>query len=104
MNGYIGTEPNIYEQAKERARDDLDRVELTNMLYDFPNVDECLVDGEDEDWRPTRITVGFTPDDGHRDTSEVATVMRRAGYKFADATFAPYNRLAFEERDSEASE
>ena len=97
MSDYVGTEPSVYDQAKERARDDMTRTELTNMLFDFPNVTECLVDGEDEHWRPTTITIGFA-DGGYRDTQEVATVMRRAGYKFSYAVFSPFHRLSFEER------
>lgn len=89
--------PNKYEQAKERARDDLDRTELANMVYDLPGVMELLVDGEDEDWRPTTITVGFEDDHG-RGTDDVAEIMARAGWTFAGATFAPFNRLRFKER------
>ncbi|WP_225336643.1 hypothetical protein [Halomicrobium urmianum] len=94
----MNTTPNAYEQAKERARDDLDRQELANMVYDLPCVIELLVDGEDEDWRPTTITVGFE-DDAGRGTEDVATIMRRAGWAFSGATFSPYNRLRFEERE-----
>jgi hypothetical protein len=102
MTAYIGTEPNVYEQAKERARDDLTRRELTNMLYDFPGVHECLVDHEDDPTLPTTITVGFD-DEGYRDTSEVATVMQRAGWKLDRVVFSPYNRVSFVERTSEVS-
>lgn len=91
--------PTTAEQAKEAARDDLSRTELTNMLYDLSGVYEVLVDGEDEDWRPTTITVGFG-DDGYRYTGDVVTIMRRAGWKFEHAVFGPYNRLCFEEADS----
>jgi len=69
------------------------------MLYDLPNVMEILVDGEDEDWRPTTITVGFD-DDAGRGTDDVAIVMQRAGWRFDGATFSPYNRVRFVERGS----
>lgn len=95
MTDSIDSAPNVYEQAKERARDNLGRTDLTNMVYDLPTVSEILVDGEDEDFRPTTITVGFSNDAG-RGTDDIATIMRRAGWKFDGATFSPYNRLRFE--------
>jgi len=90
--------PSKYEQALERARDDLSRTQLTNMVYDLPDVGEVLVDGEDEGWRPTVITVGFG-DEAGRGTSEVVTIMRRQGYHFDGVVFSPYNRLLFVERE-----
>lgn len=87
--------PNVYEQAREAARDGPPRTELTNLLYDLPCVDEILVDGENEDWRPTTITVGFRD---HRGTDDVAVIMARAGWRFDGATFAPFNRVRFVER------
>jgi len=98
----VGTEPSVYEQAKEVARDDLSRTELTNLLYDFPHVCECVVDGEDKDWQPTRATVRFD-DDAGRDTSEATTVMQCGGYKLADAAFE-LNRLTFVDREDSADE
>lgn len=88
--------PNVYEQAKEAAHDDPSRTDLTNMVYDLPCVHEVLVDGEDEDWRPTTITVGFS-DDAGRGTGDVATIMQRAGWQLDGVTFAPYNRVRFVE-------
>ena len=85
--------PSKLEQAKERARDELTRQELTNMVYGLSNVSEVLVDGEDEDWRPTMITVGFRD---YRATGDVGTIMRRQGWKFVDATFQ-HQRVTFVE-------
>ena len=90
----IESPPSAYDQAKERARDDLTHRELANLVYDLPHVMEILVDGEDEDWRPAVITVGFD-DDAGRGTGEIATIMARAGWRFDGATFHPYNRLRF---------
>jgi len=58
----VGMPPHKYEQAKERARDDLGRQELANILCDLPCVAELLVDGEDEDWREAgRSVSGVRP-------------------------------------------
>lgn len=95
------TTPNVYDQAKEAALDGPSRTELANMVYDLPCVCELLVDGEDEGWRPTAITVGFDDDTG-RGTGDVATIMRRAGWRFEHAVFAPYNRLTFVNRKEAA--
>ena len=85
--------PSKADQAKERARDELTRQELTNLVYGLPNVCEVLVDGEDEDWRPTMITVGFKD---WRATGDVGTIMRRQGWRFVDATFQ-HQRVTFVE-------
>jgi hypothetical protein len=90
------TPPQI-EQAKSAARDGLTRRELTNLLCDLWCTDEVLVDGEDDSWRPTTITVGFS-DDGGRGTDGVALIMARAGWQLDGVTFAPYNRVRFVER------
>ncbi|WP_225334263.1 hypothetical protein [Halomicrobium urmianum] len=42
---------------------------------------------------------GRVEDDAGRGTEDVATIMRRAGWAFSGATFSPYNRLRFEERE-----
>lgn len=89
--------PNPYEQAKEAARDDPSQTELANMVCGLPGVCELLVDGDEEDWRPTTITVGFT-DDAGRETTDVTSIMTRAGWRVEGATFAPYNRLRYVER------
>lgn len=96
----VGMPPHKYEQAKERARDDLGRTELTNMVYDLPCVCEVLVDGEDEDWRPTEITVRFTEDYGGGIDDTIA-VMQRAGWRVDGVTFGTYRRLTFVERGSD---
>jgi hypothetical protein len=84
-------------RAKELARDDPSVRELANCCYDLPHVCEVLVNGNDEEWRPTEVTVGFY-DDGFRGTGDVATIMQRAGWRFERAVFAPYNRLTFVRR------
>lgn len=88
--------PNLYEQAREAARDDPGLTELGDILHDMPAVTEVLVDGRDEDWRPVEITVGFG-DDGYRATDDVLAIMRSAGWKAEHVTFAPYNRIRFSE-------
>jgi hypothetical protein len=90
--------PNAYEQAKEAALDGPTLRELTNMLYDLSCSVGCLVDGEDEDWRPTRITVEFDRDDYGRGTDDVLTIMRRAGYRLESVTFGR-PQLHFEATD-----
>lgn len=79
--------PTAYEQAKEAAFDDPTRQELTNMLYDLPSVVGCMVDGEDEDWRPTRIIIEYRRGDYGRDTDDLLTIMRRAGWQLQAVTF-----------------
>jgi hypothetical protein len=91
--------PHKYEQAKERARDDLDRRELVNLVHDLPCVVETLVDGDDEPWRQTQITIGFTEDYGGG-IDDTITVMQRAGWRVDGVTFGNYRRLAFVERDA----
>ena len=93
--------PSKLEQATERARDELTRQELTNMVYGLSGVCEILVDGDDEDWRPTTITVGF---EDYRVTGDVGTIMRRQGWRFADAVFSPYNRITFVEPGADVDE
>lgn len=93
----IENPPNVYEQAKERAHDDLDRTELTNMVYGLPVVGEVLVDGEDEDWRPTTIMVGFNEDYGSA-IDDAITVMQRAGWSVDGVTFGAYRRIQFKKR------
>lgn len=89
--------PGVYAQALEAAADDPERQELSNMVYGLPDVCELLVDGEDEDWRETTITVGFKDTPGSA-TAHVASIMRTAGWKFDGATFA-HNRLHFVEAE-----
>jgi hypothetical protein len=96
------SEPSVIEQAKEAARDDPSRRELTNLLYDLPGVHEVLVDGEREYWRQVTMTVGFSDSTG-RMTSDVATIMQRAGWQFAGATFS-LERLRFTRRDGDIYE
>lgn len=79
--------------------DDPSRQDLTNMVYDLPHVVEILVDGEDEGWRPTVVTVGFD-DSGHRTSGDVLDIMRAAGWKPDDVTFGPFNRISFVEVDA----
>ena len=93
--------PNTYDQAKERARDDLDRQELTNIVYALPCVCELLVDGDDVDWRPTVITVGFA-EDYSAGIDDTITVMQRAGWRVDGVTFGTYRRLTFVERGHDA--
>lgn len=88
----MDTPPPAYEQATVAARDDIDRTELTNLVYDLPDTAEVMVDFEDEP-RPTRITVGFDPDG--RGTHYVAQIMRQQGWRFEDVTWSPYNRLSW---------
>ena len=71
------------------------------MVYGLSNVSEVLVDGEDEDWRPTTITVGFRD---YRATGDVGTIMRRQGWQFADVVFHPYNRITFVEPGADVDE
>lgn len=92
--------PTPAEQAIEAARDDPSRTELTNMVYDLPGVTELLVDGEDEGWRPTVITVGFGQD-GYRYTGDVIDVMQAAGWNVGNVVFGPYNRISFQESANE---
>jgi len=96
----VGMPPHKYDQAKERARDDLDQTELTNLVYDLPSVCEVLVDGDDEDWRETEITVGFAEDYG-AGIDDTITVMQRAGWRVDGVTFGTYRRLTFVERGSD---
>lgn len=97
----VGMPPHKYDQAKVRARDDLSLTELTNMVYDLPCVSELLVDGEDEGWRPTKITLGFCEDYG-AGIDDAISVMQRAGWRVDGVTFGTYRRLTFAERDSDA--
>jgi len=92
--------PAKYAQAFEAARDDPDRTDLCNIVYGLPAVIEVLVDGEDEDWRDTTITVGFEELPGVA-TAHITDIMQRAGWKANGATFA-YNRLHFVDGDSDA--
>lgn len=92
------TAPTTAEQAKEAARDDLSRSELMNMVYDQPTVVEVFCDGQDDDYRPTTVTVGFR-DSGGRGTHTVGTIFQRAGWTFHDATPC-YDRLTFEKPGS----
>lgn len=87
--------PHKYEQAKERARDDLTRQELANLVHDLPCVCEVLADGE-EDWEQTRLTVGFAEDYGGG-IDDTITVMQRAGWRVDGVTFGTYRRLSFVE-------
>lgn len=98
--GPVGMPPHKYEQAKELARDDLDRTELTNMVYDLSAVSELMVDGEDEDWRPTTIIIGFAEDYGGG-IDDVITVMQRAGWRVDGVTFGAYRRLQFKPRGAD---
>lgn len=86
--------PTKTEQAKERARDDIERQELANLLYDLPGAYEVLLDGEHEDWRPTEITVGC---ENYRATGDVAEIMAIAGWR-VDRVVFQYNRIEFVER------
>jgi len=95
-----GMPPHKYDQAKDRARDDLDRQELTNMVLDLPCVCEVLVDCEDEDLRPTEITVGFAEDYGGG-IDDTITVMQRAGWRVDGVTFGTFRRLTFVEVTSD---
>jgi len=79
--------PSPIEQAKEAAFDDPTRRELTNMLYGLSYSVSVLVDGEDESWRPTTITVEFDREDYGRGTGDVLTIMRRAGWELQSVTF-----------------
>ena len=88
--------PDKYEKAKERARGELSLTELTNMLHGLRHVHGVLVDGEEESFRQTTVTVGFDKD-GYRSTRVVGIIMRRQGWMFQEAIFEPYNRLRFVE-------
>jgi len=90
--------PRTAEQALEAARDDPSLTELTNMVYDLSKVTELLVDGDDEDWRPTTITVGFG-ERAYRETGDAIGLMRAAGWTVESVVFSPYNRITFEEAD-----
>jgi hypothetical protein len=89
--------PGQYDQAKERVRDEIGRTELTNLVYSLSCVAEVLVDGEDEDWRSTTITVGFSEEYG-AGVDDTITVMQRAGWRVDGVTFGNYRRLEFVER------
>lgn len=88
------TVPSKTEQAKERARDGLDTQELANLLYDLPGVYEILLDGANEDWRPTQITVGF---ESYRASDDVAEIMAIAGWR-VDRVVFQYHRIEFVQR------
>lgn len=80
----IEVAPSPIEQAKDRARDDLDNQELWNMVYDLPGVVHLQPYGEDDDWRRTTVSVTF---DGYRMTGEVTTVLQRAGWQVDEVVF-----------------
>lgn len=97
MDGeHVDPTPSRPEQMVAAARDGVSRRELTNMLFDLSHVHSVIVDGDEEQWRDTTIAVMFD-DKGYRDTSDVIDIMRAAGWQVASVTFAPYNRLTFEE-------
>lgn len=79
--------PHVYEQALERARDDLERQDLLNMVFDLPVVCELITDGFDDCSRLDAVTVGFDTEHGRR-TAQIAVIFRRAGWIFHDATFS----------------
>lgn len=90
--------PSTLDQALEAANDDPSITQLVGMLCDL----ECLygvgVDGEDDEWRPTTISVNF--DDRHGSgTSDVIKIMRRAGWEPVSTCFSR-NRITFEEVES----
>ena len=104
------TAPNIYQQAREAARDDPTMTELLNMLHDLPHVFGVGVDGDDEDWRPTIVRINFDDEMG-RGTSQVLDIMHIAGWRPAGVCFTARNRITFkrsgvtpEDTDSSARE
>lgn len=88
--------PTKYEQAQEAAKDGVTRAELTNILLDLPHVHEALVQGENEDWRPTIVMVGFEESPG-ASTAHVDKIMRLAGWK-SDGTSFALNRRHYVQR------
>jgi len=80
----IQVAPSPIEQAKERARDDLDNQDLWNMVHDLPGIVYLQPNGEDEDWRRTTVSVGF---DDYRTRGEVTMVFQRAGWQVDDVVF-----------------
>lgn len=83
--------PPQIEQAKEAVRDDPNLRDLKNIVYGLDGVTELFADGEDEDWRPTVITIGFEDYDR---TSDVVDIMAIAGWRVERVVFT-YQRIEF---------
>ncbi|SDL09636.1 hypothetical protein [Natronorubrum texcoconense] len=92
--------PSQIEQALEAARDDPSEREFIHMLHSIDGV-WAIVDGHDERWRPTQITIECH-DKAMKSSSatrDLITLARRAGWQLVSVGFNHRNQLVLEERD-----
>ena len=88
--------PSKIEQALEAANDDPTMQEFVNMLCSLDGI-SVLVDGDDEDWRPTEVMVEIHDKTMQCDraTRDLLTIARRAGWKVHSVSFGVRKRLTF---------
>lgn len=95
--------PSQIEQALEAANDDPTMKEYVNMLCSIDGL-SVLVDGEDEDWRPTEVIVECLDKSmqSSRATRDILTISRRAGWQLHSVTFGTRKRLTFVPAEGDA--
>lgn len=91
--------PTDYEQALERANDDLTLTELTNMLYSLPSVAVVQPIGDENHWDDLLLDVMFNDDFG-RGIEDVVEILHRQGWLLDEAVFSR-RKLRFAECDGD---